>query len=929
MQLQFERIAVRAIGLLDAPPGAPGFSLLVIVSAEFPPVQLGLGFMLVGVGGLLGINRTVAVEALRAGLKTGALGAVLSPPDPKANAGAAGGEPGGAVPAGGGPARVRADRADRVGLADADHDRPVPRARAAVAGAAGRARAACARVLPEEREPIVRLQVDVLGVIDFDQQTAAVDATLVDSRLAQFALTGDMALRMSWGAQARRSCWRSAASTRASPRRPGSPRCSASRSRWRAGDNPKLRLEAYLALTSNTVQFGARVDVGARAGSFSIAGFMSFDALVTLSPLAFVVDIAAKLAVKAGGHTLLSISARAHPQRAAAVARPRPRVVLDPVLRRLLRLRRHDRRRRRRRAAERRSTSPRSCSPRSPTRAPGAAQLPAGADVVTLRALDAGTAILAHPLATLQVRQRVAPLDRTLDRFGTSVPSGAKRFRITLATIGGVRSTLTPLQDRFAPAQFTAMSDDAKLSARLVRGDDLRAPRSAPTATRPAPPSPSASVYEQALVTAGRRRRRPATSASRSPLDVFAALTATTPRRRPRLRRPGRRMTSPALAAYTFLPWVQGGVSRSIAAADEPTAALAARVTLPVSVHVDGAGDVPATVRLYGPGDVTGLERRADRPPRPARRAPPASRPATCPRSSSRARTSRGCSRPPRPARPGRGCGRGSCSWRSAAATAARLKPGSPLPGAGARRPGRASCRTSRSRGRGRTRRSRGSPPAPGPPTLLAADPGRACSRLVCPRSLEPDTAYLACLVPAFAAGVKAGLGEPVPDDAQLDAGVGRDTHRPAAAAGLRLLGVRHRARGELRDAGPAAAPGAARPHRRRSRRTSTWARPAAACRPPAVIGVQSALRVPGPDDPPAWPDAARMPFQTALERLLGTTAPDTLAPPVYGQVQAGASGAPGGRHGAGLAARAQPRPAAAGCRRGRHARRAGPPGAA
>ena len=56
------------------------------------------------------------------------------------------------------------------------------------------------------------------------------------------------------------------------------------------------------------MQFGARVDLAARAGSFSIAGFLSFDALVTLSPLAFVVDIAAKLAVKAGGHTLLSVS---------------------------------------------------------------------------------------------------------------------------------------------------------------------------------------------------------------------------------------------------------------------------------------------------------------------------------------------------------------------------------------------------------------------------------------------------------------------------------------------------------------------------------------------------------------------------------------------------------------------------------------------
>ena len=62
--------------------------------------------------------------------------------------------------------------------------------------ALGRLRA----LLPDEHDPVVRLQVDLLGVIDFDRAEAAVDATLVDSRLAQFALTGDMALRMSWGA---------------------------------------------------------------------------------------------------------------------------------------------------------------------------------------------------------------------------------------------------------------------------------------------------------------------------------------------------------------------------------------------------------------------------------------------------------------------------------------------------------------------------------------------------------------------------------------------------------------------------------------------------------------------------------------------------------------------------------------------------------
>src|SRR5262245_4213905 len=56
---------------------------------------------------------------------------------------------------------------------------------------------------------------------------------------------------------------------------------------------------------------------------------------------------------------------------------------------------------------------------------------------------------------------------------------------------------------------------------------------------------------------------------------------------------------------------------------------------------------------------------------------------------------------------------------------------------------------------------------------------------------------------------------------------------------------------------------------------------------------MQSALRVPGPDAPPPWPDAARTPFQAALERTLTSAPADVLAPPVYGQLQAGASALP------------------------------------
>ncbi|MEA2314882.1 MAG: hypothetical protein QOI03_1574, partial [Solirubrobacteraceae bacterium] len=465
MQLQFEGIAVRALGLLTTrlPDGKPGFSLLVIVSAEFPPVQLGLGFSLVGVGGLLGINRTVAVEALRAGLKTGALGAVLSPPDPKASAGQLVASLAGLFPPAvgrhvfgptarivwGAPTLITIDLCLVLEL-------PAP-VRLVVLG---RLRA----VLPDEHEAIVRIQVDMLGVINFDRGEAAVDATLVDSRLAQFALTGDMALRMSWGEQSSFLLAVGGFHPRfAAP--PGFPALARVAVALASGDNPKLRLEAYLALTSNTVQFGARVDLAARAGSFSIAGFLSFDALVTLEPLAFVVDIAAKLAVKAGGHTLFSVSLaltlsgprpwHAHGRASfsilffdvsfgfdVTIGDDAPPVLPAPVDVAALVV-----------AA---FADPRSWSAQLPT---------GGAALVTLRALEPGTAVLVHPLATLQVRQRVAPLERTLERFGTSVPSGAKRFKITLATIGGVRTTLSGLQDQFAPAQFFTLSDDAKLSA--------------------------------------------------------------------------------------------------------------------------------------------------------------------------------------------------------------------------------------------------------------------------------------------------------------------------------------------------------------------------------------------------------------------------------------------------------------------------------
>jgi hypothetical protein len=317
-------------------------------------------------------------------------------------------------------------------------------------------------LLPDQRAPIVRLQMDMLGVVDVDRNEASVDATLVDSRLAEFALTGDMALRMKWGDQSTFLLAVGGFHPRfAAPS--GFPALKRVAVALASGDNPKLRLEAYLALTSNTVQLGARIDLSVKSGRFTVGGFLSFDALVTLAPLAFTVDIAGKLAVRAGGHTILSVSlalslSGPQPWRArgrasfsilffdvtfrfdVTIGDPAPSslppgIDVAPLLRAAL--------------TDRRAWS---------------AQLPAGGDtVVTLRAIQAAE-VLAHPLGALQVRQRVAPLGRTLERFGANVPTGARLFRIAGATLGTGAAAIDGLEDLFAPGQFRALTEEQKLS---------------------------------------------------------------------------------------------------------------------------------------------------------------------------------------------------------------------------------------------------------------------------------------------------------------------------------------------------------------------------------------------------------------------------------------------------------------------------------
>ena len=131
--------------------------------------------------------------------------------------------------------------------------------------------------LPAEDMAILNLQVSFVGSVDFENGQLQFDASLFDSRVLIFTLTGDMAVRIYWKDNAEFPA----------DRRRLPPRLHAAadgpRPRSRAlgivifQGNPNVRAEAYFAVTSNTVQFGARVELycGSRASSTSTASSAS------------------------------------------------------------------------------------------------------------------------------------------------------------------------------------------------------------------------------------------------------------------------------------------------------------------------------------------------------------------------------------------------------------------------------------------------------------------------------------------------------------------------------------------------------------------------------------------------------------------------------------------------------------------------------
>jgi hypothetical protein len=462
-----EIVQVKVIAVLDTklPDGSTtGFAFLLVITFDFPPIELGFGFTLNGVGGLGGVNRTMNTDTLHAGFRAHTLNNVLFPPDPIVNApqiissiesffpSAEGRYLFGPMLEVGWGTPTLISLAIGVILEVPD---PIRLVLLGLIDAG----------LPTTEEALIELHIDVLGEIDFGPKTLSIDGSLYDSHVLIYSLAGDLALRLNWGDDPNFVFALGGFNPHFNTTGLAIPAMHRMSVSIGDGDNPRISANSYFAITSNTVQFGANVEAYAAAAGFYIHGYLGYDVLIVVSPFSFEFDFSAGFDVKFEGTTLCGLHVD------GLFSGPRPwhlhgdasidilffsvSVSLDltwgdstpatlpqkPVLPDL----------------EPALADPRNWSAILPGNTSQAVTLSAPKpDDKTLRV---------HPVGVLSVREKVVPLDLPITRYGNATPSDGNLFSISDVQINNEEEPHNPIQDYFAAGQFLSLNDADKISA--------------------------------------------------------------------------------------------------------------------------------------------------------------------------------------------------------------------------------------------------------------------------------------------------------------------------------------------------------------------------------------------------------------------------------------------------------------------------------
>ncbi|WP_328345614.1 DUF6603 domain-containing protein [Micromonospora sp. NBC_00421] len=312
-----------------------------------------------------------------------------------------------------------------------------------------------------------RLRLDSAGIVDVARREISLDGALIGSHLFGRPVSGEFMVRARWGRSSSFALSIGGFHPRFCPPAGFPPVKRFEIALQKSGKG--LKLHAYLAITSNTAQFGAELVMHFEAGALAVDGRAWLDVLFQFTPFWFTAEIGAYVTLTYDGTELLVV------RLVLGVSGPGPWRAWGEARIKFLWWEV---------SAKLDWTDGKRADAREPSQVDAAALLGAalsspdaweigaatvGTEPVALRAVEgAGGALLLSPGATLGVRQNVLPLGVELHRIGTSRIRGPHRFTLTEVSVGTgddtVRGTLgAPILDDFAPGQFRDLTPEQRV----------------------------------------------------------------------------------------------------------------------------------------------------------------------------------------------------------------------------------------------------------------------------------------------------------------------------------------------------------------------------------------------------------------------------------------------------------------------------------
>jgi hypothetical protein len=478
LSLDVVAVGIDAFTIIDTslPDDPNGFALFATLTLRFPSIPLGFGFSLSGLGGLLALNRCVDTEALALGLRDGAADAILFPENVLRDADLLVTQIDEYFPIMSGNTVVGPVAEIRWGVGDM----LIGQIGVAISLPQGLilVLASIEAVLPDRVAPLIELHLDVLGVLDIEEGSLLIVGSLYDSRLlGVIELSGDTALYVSWLDDPYFVMSVGGFHPGFTP--PAHvPAILEDLRRMRAevsiGDAVTASIEAYFAVTSNTVQFGGGFEVEASAKfllvTYTARGWFEFDVLLQFAPFLILADASAGVGVYANDKELLGVSLSVH------LEGPQPWYASGNATFKFFGINvKFDFAVGGHAPSEARGSSDVLALVHSELNSPASwTAQHATTNSAGLRLAGGIADDLVRPDDVLVGRQTVAPFDRPIARFGETTPLQSE-VSMSSARIVAVNDNIDGDEigdllvddafDWFAPAQFDVMADQSRLSS--------------------------------------------------------------------------------------------------------------------------------------------------------------------------------------------------------------------------------------------------------------------------------------------------------------------------------------------------------------------------------------------------------------------------------------------------------------------------------